>query len=132
MASTSFLVKEADVVIIGAGGAGLSAAVSAYEHGAKSVIIVEKMPFIGGNTLRAGGAYNAADPEVQKAQGIEDSIEKHIEQTYEGGHKVGNLNLVTNLSLGFVAVGHDASLKRVGAPNFSQLRSEQGYSGKKR
>lgn len=87
--------KEADVVIIGAGGAGLSAAVSAYEHGAKSVIIVEKMPFIGGNTLRAGGAYNAADPEVQKAQGIEDSIEKHIEQTYEGGHKVGNLDLVT-------------------------------------
>lgn len=52
---------EADVVVIGGGGAGLAAAVSAAENGA-SVILIEKAPFLGGNTLLSGGAYNAVDP----------------------------------------------------------------------
>jgi len=86
--------KTAEVVIIGGGGAGLAAAESAYENGAKSVILLEKAATLGGNTIRAGGAYNAVNPEKQKAQGIEDSIEKHIQQTYEGGHKVGNMELI--------------------------------------
>lgn len=88
---------EADVVIIGAGGAGLAAGVSAYENGAKSVIILEKMHMIGGNTIRAGGAMNAVYDKKQKAQGIEDSIEKHFQQTYEGGNKVADQTLVRTL-----------------------------------
>ena len=44
---------EADVVVIGAGGAGLAAAISAEQNGAK-VIVVEKMPKVGGNTILAG------------------------------------------------------------------------------
>ena len=44
--------QDCDVIVIGAGGAGLSSAVSAAENGAK-VIVVEKMPFIGGNTVLA-------------------------------------------------------------------------------
>lgn len=58
--------KSADVVIVGGGGAGLSAAVSAASGGAK-VILIEKAPALGGNTIRAGGAYNAVDPDRQKA-----------------------------------------------------------------
>ena len=57
------VVKEADVVVVGAGGAGLSAAVSAAEEGA-SVIVVEKNAYIGGNTVRTGGGYAACDPEA--------------------------------------------------------------------
>ncbi|MDR1210809.1 MAG: FAD-dependent oxidoreductase [Spirochaetaceae bacterium] len=57
---------EADVVIIGAGGAGLAAAVSAHQNGA-SVIVLEKLGLVGGSTIFSGGAYNAADPE-QEAQ----------------------------------------------------------------
>ena len=45
--------KEADVIVVGAGGAGLAAAVSAAEEGA-SVIVIEKNPYIGGNTVRTG------------------------------------------------------------------------------
>ncbi|MBR5560013.1 MAG: FAD-binding protein, partial [Clostridia bacterium] len=45
---------EADVVVIGAGGAGLAAAITAEQNGAK-VIIVEKMGKTGGNTILAGG-----------------------------------------------------------------------------
>ena len=89
--------KEAEVLIVGAGGAGLAAGVSAYENGAKSVIILEKMPIIGGNTIRAGGAMNAVYDKKQKAQGIEDSVDKHFQQTYEGGNKVADESLVKTL-----------------------------------
>lgn len=54
-----------DVVVIGAGGAGLAAAARSIQHGRK-VIILEKFPQIGGNTTRAGGPMNAAQPEWQK------------------------------------------------------------------
>jgi fumarate reductase flavoprotein subunit len=53
--------KETEVVIIGGGGAGLAAAVSAGEQGAK-VILIEKAPALGGNTIRSGGALNSYDP----------------------------------------------------------------------
>ena len=55
----------ADVIIVGGGGAGLSAAVAATDLGA-SVIIVEKEGYVGGNTLVSGGIFNAPDPEMQK------------------------------------------------------------------
>jgi len=85
--------KETDVVVIGAGGAGLAAAVSAHQNGAK-VIVLEKMPKVGGNTIISGSAYNAVDPKRQSAQGIEDSIDKHFQQTYEGGDKLGKPELI--------------------------------------
>lgn len=65
-ASKETVTKETDVVIIGGGGAGLAAANSAAENGAK-VILIEKGAALGGNTIRSGGAYNAADPERQKS-----------------------------------------------------------------
>ena len=58
-------VLSADIVVVGAGGAGLAAAVSASEQGA-SVIVLEKTVAVGGNTLRSGGWYNSADQERQK------------------------------------------------------------------
>lgn len=83
----------ADVIVIGGGGAGLAAATSAKQNGA-SVILIEKMPRLGGNTVIAGGAYNAVDPKRQEPQGIEDSIELHFKHTYEGGDKKGNPELI--------------------------------------
>ncbi|OJG25766.1 hypothetical protein RR47_GL001272 [Enterococcus columbae DSM 7374 = ATCC 51263] len=53
-----------DVVIIGGGGAGLSAAACVLQAG-KQAIVVEKYPAIGGNTVRTGGPMNAADPTWQ-------------------------------------------------------------------
>ena len=85
--------KEVDVVVIGGGGAGLAAAVSAHENGA-SVLLLEKMPKVGGNTIISGAAYNCVDPIRQAAAGIEDSVDKHFQQTYEGGDKVGNPELI--------------------------------------
>ena len=73
--------KKADVVIVGAGGAGLAAAVSAKQAGA-SVIIVEKMPSVGGSTIISGGQYNAFDPgrqhKIQLRKGNLDAVNRFI------------------------------------------------------
>ncbi|MGO4937878.1 flavocytochrome c [Fundicoccus sp. Sow4_H7] len=57
--------QTTDVIVIGGGGAGLAAAVSAHENGA-DVILVEKMPRLGGNTILSGAAYNSFDTERQQ------------------------------------------------------------------
>ena len=64
---TGTVEEKTDIVIIGAGGAGLSAAYSAAKQG-KHVIIVEKTHYAGGNTSVAGGCYNAADPAREARQ----------------------------------------------------------------
>lgn len=46
--------EAADIVIIGAGGAGMTAAIEAHNQGAK-VVLLEKLAFVGGNTARAEG-----------------------------------------------------------------------------
>lgn len=56
---------EADVVIIGAGGAGMTAAYEVLSAGG-SVVIIEKTGAVGGNTIAAGSALNAADSERQQ------------------------------------------------------------------
>jgi fumarate reductase flavoprotein subunit len=54
-----------DVLVMGGGGAGLTAAINAAEQGAK-VILIEKGSVLGGNSLVAGSAYNAVDLEAQQ------------------------------------------------------------------
>ena len=53
-----------DVVVLGGGGAGLTASITAAQNGAK-VILVEKAGSLGGNTLIAGQGFNACDPARQ-------------------------------------------------------------------
>ncbi|MFC6253924.1 flavocytochrome c [Secundilactobacillus hailunensis] len=55
---------QTDVVIIGGGGAGLAAAATVLDQGRK-VVLLEKAPALGGNTIRSGGPMNAADPDWQ-------------------------------------------------------------------
>jgi len=82
-----------DIVIIGTGGAGLSAAIEATNQGAK-VIVVEKNAFMGGNTNYATGGMNAAGTEYQESKGIEDSPELHFKDTMKGGHDKNDPSLL--------------------------------------
>ena len=89
---------ECDVVIVGAGGAGLTAAVRATQAGAK-VLVLEKMPFVGGNSLKASGGMNCADTKFQAALDITDSgVPQFIEDTMNGGHGINDLALVATMA----------------------------------
>jgi flavocytochrome c len=67
-----------DVIVIGGGGAGLAAAVSAAEQG-KSVILFESEGELGGSTQESAGMFTAAGTSVQKALGIEDTVERFFQ-----------------------------------------------------
>ncbi len=89
---------ECDVVIVGAGGAGMTAALQAVDSGVNSVIIVEKGGSTGGNTSRATGGMNAAKTVYQDENEWSDAtttaVEKAIataEEKYADGDKVSNL-----------------------------------------
>lgn len=82
-----------DVVVIGAGASGMSAALEADKQGA-SVILLEKMPYVGGNTLRATGGINGAETSVQEALGIEDNIGVYVDDVMASGHFENNKALV--------------------------------------
>lgn len=84
---------EADVVVIGGGGAGITAAIAAHEKGAR-VILLEKTSLLGGNTNYATGGINAAGTKIQAAAGIEDSPELFMQDTMKGGKNVNNPELV--------------------------------------
>ena len=88
---------ETEIVIVGAGGAGMAAAIMASQAG-KDFVILEKMPYVGGNTTKATGGMNAAETHYQKEQGIEDSVELFAADTMKGGHDLNDPELVTTLA----------------------------------
>lgn len=90
--------SQADIVVIGAGGAGMTAAVQASQDGVNNVVLLEKMPITGGNTTRATGGLNAAYTEYQKKDGIEDSIELFVEDTMKGGKNLNDPSLVQTMA----------------------------------
>lgn len=71
--------KDVDVVVVGAGGAGMTAAIVAAKEG-KSVAIVESQSAAGGNSVRATGGMNAAKTEYQDENEFEESagVEKTL------------------------------------------------------
>lgn len=61
-----------DVVVVGAGGTGVAAAAAAHQHGAK-VVLLEKLPFIGGSSSFSGGAIAGGDTNAQRREGMTDT-----------------------------------------------------------
>lgn len=80
--------KEFDVVVVGAGLAGLSGAVAAAEAGAR-VALLEKMAFAGGNSALATGIFQLADTSIQRRLGVADSADAFFRDTMDisGGRR---------------------------------------------
>lgn len=70
-----------DIVIIGAGGAGMTAALQAVDCGVENVILLEKTGSTGGNTSRATGGMNAAKTAFQDENEWKDATTTAVEKT---------------------------------------------------
>ena len=92
----SYSDTECDIAIVGAGGAGMTAAIEATKRGAK-VILLEKMGVVGGNTSSATGGLNASETAIQKQLGIEDSNEQYYQDTMKGGREINDKSLVRTM-----------------------------------
>lgn len=88
---------DVDCVVVGAGGAGMTAALEAKAAGL-NVVIVEKMAMAGGNSVKATGGMNAAETDVQASYGVEDTVEVFVEDTMKGGYDLNNRELVTKMA----------------------------------
>lgn len=65
--------KTVDLLIVGTGFAGLACALEAHGIGIKNVLVVDKMPTPGGNSIINGGGISVAGSDMQKSMGIDDS-----------------------------------------------------------
>ncbi len=84
--------ESAELVIVGAGGAGMAAALSAVENGAENVIILEKTDGTGGALNTTSGTMSGARTIIQELDGLtEDTYESYYEDLMEEGSKDGGV-----------------------------------------
>lgn len=69
---------DVDVAVIGSGAAGLAAAVSAHEAGARRILVAESEKVIGGSSRLSSGVVMASGSQLQRAAGIVDSPEEFL------------------------------------------------------
>lgn len=77
--------KNYDVIIMGGGSAGLNAALVIKQAG-YSPVVIEKMPKVGGNSIKSSSGMNASETQFQRQQGILDHNEGFYQETLLGGH----------------------------------------------
>ena len=78
------------VVIVGAGAAGLCAALAAHEAGAAEVVVFERDPLPRGSTALSAGLIPAAGTRFQRALGISDGAERFAADIRQKAHDEGN------------------------------------------
>ena len=84
--------ETCDVIVVGTGFAGLSAAIEARGRGA-DVLVIEKMPVYGGNSIVNGGDFAAPGNRFQKEAGVEDSPELMFGDMLKTGLQLNNPDL---------------------------------------
>lgn len=92
-----------DVLVVGTGIAGLSAACAAKEAGAKKVLLIEKGPLIGGHSIYSSGSIAVVTPRT-KPYGLEDSAELFTADALVVGGGAGDEAILMKIARG----SHDA------------------------
>lgn len=93
-ATSPFGIRFWDVVIVGSGLAGLSAAVSAREKGAENVLVIEKLPILGGHSRVASGSFCAISEKRLKPYGIKTTVEDAVKECLVIGGPSANEKLL--------------------------------------
>lgn len=88
--------KVYDVIVVGTGFAGLAAALQARIKGA-SVLLLEKMPTVGGNSAINGGAFAVAGSPLQQETGIKDSPELMLQDMLKAGRGLSHKDLLVKI-----------------------------------
>lgn len=82
--------ETADIIVVGGGGAGLSAALEAQSNGAASVIVLEQLGMTGGELNATSGTISGAQTIIQELDGFtEDTLESYKEDIIHEGSKQG-------------------------------------------
>jgi fumarate reductase flavoprotein subunit len=84
---------EYDVIVVGGGLAGLTAAMEAASHGAQ-VLVLEKQPKTGGSSELSGGLFAFSGTDMQKAAGIEDDEQRLFDDIRRAGQQQNDERLV--------------------------------------
>lgn len=93
--------KSCDILVLGGGGAGLTAAARAASLSDAKVIIVEKADFLGGGAIQAGD-YRVYNSQWQKDRGLDDSMETDLLKYMDDTNWLLDAKLVSNT---FLATG---------------------------
>ena len=118
--------KTVDFLIVGTGFAGLGAAIEAHEQGIKNVLVIDKMPSYGGNSIINGGAVAAAGTDMQKAAGIKDSPDLLFKDIMKAGGGLAHPQLARHIADN--CVENYEWLKKVGV-KFKAVTFHGGHSG---
>ena len=92
---TTDLIIETDIVIVGAGGAGMTAALTASDAG-KGVLVLESQPAVGGNSVKSTGGMNAAKTVYQDANEFGESA--GVEKTLKAAEAYADNAAITALA----------------------------------
>ena len=90
--------RTVDFLIIGTGFAGFAAALEAHQIGIKQVLLIDKMPAIGGNSIINGGGIAAAGTDMQKERGIQDSADLMFSDIMKAGGYINHPSLARKIS----------------------------------
>ncbi len=87
---------EYDVIVVGSGFAALAAGIKAAKKG-YSVLMIEKMGRLGGNSTINGGLFTVVNSKKQKAEGIKDSKELFMKDTLKAGLNINHTDLLETI-----------------------------------
>lgn len=96
---TEDIAEAYDVIVVGTGGAGFTAAISAANKG-KNVLLMEKLGVFGGSTALSGGEMAVPGNWIQTSQGVADTPEQLAKDMLEGGDNRGDPELVNVIANG--------------------------------
>lgn len=109
--------QTCSLLVIGTGFAGLGAALESHYLGMKDVLVVDKMPSAGGNSIINGGAIAAAGTDMQKKIDIKDDADLLYKDILKAGGGIAHANLARRIA--------DESVS-----NYEWLRDEIGVKFK--